>query len=141
MNALRVLVLDDDAFMLEVLRDMLDGCEVRTESDARSALQALAGQAPDLLICDLSMPDMDGIEFMQAAALAGFSGALLLLSGMDSGVRMAAEHLARAHGLNVIATAKKPLALAQLDTILGALRAGKTGYDGNSYNLTPFFRK
>ena len=64
---LRVLLLDDDNFALEIIADMLSDLgsfDVRCESDARRALQALAIEPPHLLICDLSMPDMDGIEFM-----------------------------------------------------------------------------
>ncbi|MFP5394142.1 MAG: response regulator [Gammaproteobacteria bacterium] len=124
----RILILDDDRFMLAVLRDMvteLCDASVRTEADARRALRALRDPAPDLLICDLSMPDMDGIEFMQAAAQAGYRGAIVLLSGMDSGVRMAAEHLARAQGLNVVDTFEKPLGAQQFLEVLAQLQARK----------------
>ncbi|QYF95763.1 response regulator [Massilia sp. PAMC28688] len=131
----RVLLLDDDPFMLELLADMLDELgqfEVRRESHAHGALAALGANAPELLICDLSMPDMDGIEFMTAAANARFSGRILLLSGMDAGVRRSAERLARAHGLNVIGSFEKPLARADLQAAL----KGLGGASGNLYNLT-----
>ena len=75
---------------------------------ARCAL--LPANAPDLLICDLSLPDMDGIEFMQAAARSGFRGAVMLLSGLDRGRAHAAERLASAHGLRVLGSYGKPLA-------------------------------
>ena len=133
--AARVLLLDDDPFMLELLADMLEElghCEVRCESHARGALQALASAPPALLICDLSMPDMDGIEFMTAAAEANFTGRILLLSGMDAGVRRSAERLARAHGLNVVGAFQKPLARADLEAAL----AGLAGAPGNLYNAT-----
>src|SRR5688500_11085059 len=120
---LRVLIVDDDPFMLELLPAMLaplGSFEIRAERDARIALRAL-DPPPHLLICDLSMPEMDGIEFMHAAALAGFTGNVLLLSGMDSGVRMAAEHLARAHGLKVIGTYRKPLSREQLASVIAPL--------------------
>ena len=134
-GATRVLLLDDDPFMLELLADMLDELgqyEVRRESHARGALQALASTPPALLICDLSMPDMDGIEFMTAAADAKFRGSILLLSGMDAGVRRSAERLARAHGLDVIGSFQKPLAREDLQ---GALE-GLAGAPGNLYNVT-----
>ncbi|QNA90524.1 response regulator [Massilia sp. Dwa41.01b] len=115
----RVLVLDDDRFMLEMLKDMLEQLGVRevyTEATTRHALATLAEQNPDLLICDLALPDMDGIEFLQAAAARGFGGAVILLSGMDSGVRDAASELARVLGLRVAGTFRKPIALDQLRT-------------------------
>lgn len=106
----RVLLLDDDRFMLDVLREMLDVLDgdagggrfdVHAEFDARRALAALPQHAPDLLICDLAMPEMDGIEFLQAAAGQGFGGRVILLSALEDGVREAATGLARALGLRV----------------------------------------
>ncbi|MET0982316.1 MAG: response regulator [Telluria sp.] len=113
----RVLVLDDDRFMLEMLKDMLEQIGVRhiyTEASTRHALSTLAEASPDMLICDLALPDMDGIEFMQAAAERGFRGGVILLSGMDSGVRDAAGELARVLGLRVAGIFRKPIGLDQL---------------------------
>lgn len=141
---LHVLLLDDDAFTLELLGDMLAeiaDLEVRAETDARRALRSLGERAPDLLICDLSMPDMDGIEFMQAAALAGYRGQVVLLSGMDTGVRMAAETLARAHGLNVVGAFRKPIGPHQLAAALAPLLALARGEHEILYNPTPLFGK
>jgi CheY-like chemotaxis protein len=124
---LRVLLLDDDSFLLELLHDMLDdmgGFSVYAESDARRALATVAAETPDLLVCDLSLPDMDGIEFLQAAARAGFAGAVVLLSGMDSGVRKAAERLARAQGLRVLGAFAKPITREQLVGIIAPLAGG-----------------
>jgi CheY-like chemotaxis protein len=113
----RVLVLDDDRFMLEMLKDMLEQLGVRdiyTEANTRHALSTLAEASPDMLICDLALPDMDGIEFLQVAAERGFVGGVILLSGMDSGVRDAAGELARVLGLRVAGIFRKPIALDQL---------------------------
>ena len=133
---LRVLLLDDDTFMLTVLADMLaefDAVEVRCESDARRALHSLASDAPGLLICDLSMPDMDGIEFLNAAAEAGFRGGVILLSGMDAGVRRSAERLARSQGLQVLGAYQKPIGANELRAALAALIGSG---DANVYNVT-----
>ena len=114
---LRVLLLDDDAFMLDVLADMLSDLgqfEVVSAAHAAPALAALARHRPHLLICDLSMQDMDGIEFLRLAAEAGFGGGVVLLSGLHSAVRMAAGRLAEAHGLRILGAFKKPLEQADL---------------------------
>lgn len=119
----RVLLLDDDRFMLEVLRDMLETLDkdndggpfdVHAELDARRALAMLPRHAPELLICDLAMPEMDGIEFLQAAAGQGFGGRVILVSALEDGVRDAATELARAMGLQVAGAFRKPLAIEQL---------------------------
>ena len=135
----RVLLLDDDNFTLEIMADMLAALgdyDVRCETDARRALAALAGDGRELLICDLSMPDMDGIEFLHAAAEAGFQGSVMLLSGMDAGVRRSAERLARANGLKVLGAWQKPISDADLRSAMAALASDAGGGDENLYNHT-----
>jgi CheY-like chemotaxis protein len=113
----RVLVLDDDRFVLGVLEEMLGEVgryHVATEVDARGALARLGEHRPDVVICDLVLPEMDGIEFLQAAAGHGFRGKVVLLSGHDDGLREAASDLARALGLQVAGTFRKPIGSEQL---------------------------
>ncbi len=136
---LRVLLLDDDTFMLDLLQDMLGELgpfEVSCATDARRALALLAAAPPHLLICDLSMPDMDGIEFLQAGAAAGFRGHVMLLTGMDNGVRKAAERLARAHGLAVLGAFQKPISPDELGAALAPLLAARGPGQPDSHNLT-----
>lgn len=130
-HPLRILLLDDDAFMLEMLADTIAGlgyAHVHAETDARSALEALPRFRPDLLVCDLSMPDMDGIEFLRTVAEQGFDGGVILLSGMDSGILRAAEMLAMAQGLTIVGACSKPLSRSALADLLevagGNLRSG-----------------
>jgi PAS domain S-box-containing protein len=67
LSHLKVLVVDDDADTLEVLRIILTECgaEVETASSAKEALEALKAQQPDLVISDVGMPHQDGYELMQ----------------------------------------------------------------------------
>jgi len=60
----RILVVDDDRRVLEVIRRVLQrlGHEVATAGSGQEALQ---GPAPDLLVTDISMPGMDGVELAQ----------------------------------------------------------------------------
>lgn len=60
----RVLVVDDDPHLREVLRYALtrDGHEVREAKDGSEALRLCAAEAPDLLVLDIVMPVMDGLE-------------------------------------------------------------------------------
>ena len=141
---LRVLLLDDDSFMLDLLEDMLGEigpCAVQRALTAQSALVLLGASDPELLICDLSMPDMDGIEFLQAAGAAGFRGQVMLLSGMEDGVRNAAERLARAHGLMLLGAFQKPISAAQLRAALAPLPGMAHTAHADSHNLTTRFGK
>jgi CheY-like chemotaxis protein len=127
---LRILLVDDDPFMLSMLTDMLEDLgqlNVRSESDARQALLTLPQYRPDLLVCDLSMPDMDGIEFLHKAADSRFGGAVALLSGMDAGIRQAADTLARANGLALLGTLAKPATPAALAELLAQAATRRAG--------------
>ncbi len=129
LTPLRILLLDDDPFMLSLLADMLEDLgqlNVRSESDARAALKTLPQFRPDLLICDLSMPEMDGIEFLRLAADSHFGGCVILLSGMDSGILKAAETLASAQGLSIIGACKKPVPPSVLADLLVQAAAQRT---------------
>jgi DNA-binding response OmpR family regulator len=60
----RVLVVEDDTEIADVLRRSLrqEGYEVRTSGDGIEALDAAAGFVPDLVILDLGLPRLDGVE-------------------------------------------------------------------------------
>ena len=63
----RILVVDDEPHLVRTLAINLraSGFEVESAHDGRSALQAVHDQAPDLLVLDLGLPDLDGIEVIR----------------------------------------------------------------------------
>ncbi|GLW34303.1 DNA-binding response regulator [Actinoplanes regularis] len=58
------MVVDDDPTVSDVVRRYLeqDGCEVRLAADGADGLAAIAAQRPDLVVLDLMMPGIDGLE-------------------------------------------------------------------------------
>jgi type IV pilus assembly protein PilB len=64
---LRVLVVDDDPALLEVLREILEGerYAVSTASNGVDALASVYLERPDLILTDLKMPGMDGLELLK----------------------------------------------------------------------------
>lgn len=62
----RVLVIDDDEGIRQLMRFILEaeGYSVADAEGAPEGLQALEGDAPDLVLLDLSMPGMDGWKFL-----------------------------------------------------------------------------
>ena len=64
----RILVVEDDESMRELLRLHLSsaGYAVEVAEDAITAGYALLKAPPDLLVCDVSMPHMDGLELVAA---------------------------------------------------------------------------
>ncbi|GAB1639909.1 response regulator transcription factor [Krasilnikovia sp. MM14-A1259] len=60
----RVLVVDDDPTVSDVVRRYLEqaGCEVRLAADGADGLAAIAAEQPDLVVLDVMMPGIDGLE-------------------------------------------------------------------------------
>jgi DNA-binding response OmpR family regulator len=67
MKRASVLVIDDDADIRGLLRELLGraGYEVIDSSNGREGLRALYGSAPDLVLLDVSMPEMDGWQTLE----------------------------------------------------------------------------
>jgi two-component system, OmpR family, response regulator MprA len=94
--AARVLVVEDDADIADVLRRSLrnEGYEVRTTADGIEALDVAAGFIPDLVVLDLGLPGLDGIEVCRRLRADGDVPILMLtartetedrVTGLDSG--------------------------------------------------------
>ena len=86
MSKVRVLVVDDEPQILRALRINLSvrGYEVSTASTGAGALKAAAENPPDVVVLDLGLPDMDGIEVL--AGLRGWLSApvIVLSARIDS---------------------------------------------------------
>jgi DNA-binding response OmpR family regulator len=66
---IRILVVDDEPSIRELLAEYLRGrgLEVETVGDAETALERLADAPPDVVITDLKLPGLDGVEVVRAA--------------------------------------------------------------------------
>lgn len=108
------LVVDDDSFSREFFSEILMALgvgDIRTASGGRIALRTLASlpRPPDVLICDVFMPDMDGIEFLSELAKNGYQGGIILVSGLDITVMAIAQEVAIANGLKLLGAYTKPV--------------------------------
>ncbi len=122
-SELKVLVIDDDVFMRRFLRDLLgtfDIDQVQIAQDGRMALQLLSGGREDfdLVLCDLAMPGMDGVELIRHLAELRFGGSIILMSAAGSRVLNSVEGLAIQHGLTIAGSLVKPFEASALKEIL-----------------------
>jgi two-component system, chemotaxis family, chemotaxis protein CheY len=79
----RILVVDDSAAIRELLRFVLEGegYEVIEAADGAEGLQRYQADPTDLVITDLKMPGMDGLELLKALQRVVPTPALMAISG------------------------------------------------------------
>jgi len=82
----RVLVVDDDERIAAAVRRALayEGYEVTTAQDGLAALEAARESMPDLIVLDVMMPGLDGIEVVRRIRAAGDDVAVLMLTAKTS---------------------------------------------------------
>ncbi len=116
------LVIDDDPVSRLALAEALRSCGlplVLEAGNGREGLKQLLSCADiDLVFCDVFMPDMDGIEFINVLASQPAPPDLVLISGMDHHLLEMARDMAVAHGLSVRAALAKPVLLPTLQSLL-----------------------
>lgn len=118
-----VLVVDDDPLLCAIAESHFKkrgAKSVQTASDGVQALGILdkAQKLPSFLLCDLKMPNMDGIEFLRHLEKRKFDGAISIISGEHQSVISIAESLAETHHLNIVGALKKPLKTDELDRLI-----------------------
>lgn len=82
----RVLVVDDDKAVRESLRRSLEfnGYDVALAGDGAEALAAIAATGPDVVVMDVMMPRLDGLEATRALRAAGHDLPILVLTARDA---------------------------------------------------------
>ncbi len=125
---LRVMVVEDHGFQRRMALRFLGelGIEhVWEAGDGASALATLrdlrqrrAAEAPDVVLVDLDMPGMDGVELIEHLAREHLSSAVVLVSALDPALLTTVQAMTRAYGLHVIGCVEKPLTVAKLESVL-----------------------
>jgi CheY-like chemotaxis protein len=125
----RILLLDDDGFVLRLLTRMLaqlGHTNVIAFEDGLKALQELrAEQVPiDLIVLDLNMPGMDGIEFIRQLADYRYAGSVALASGENSRILESVNRLLQLNNISTLGHLRKPVQAQDLKTLLERLAPG-----------------
>ncbi|WP_194842538.1 EAL domain-containing protein [Endozoicomonas sp. OPT23] len=118
-----ILVVEDNDFQRSVALQVLQSLGIKDIHQAADGLQALKvleqfGKV-DVVICDLDMPGMDGIQFLGELAKNKLAGAVIVASAMEASLIRTVEDLVQEHGLKLLGTLAKPLAKKKLQDLLG----------------------
>ncbi len=120
---LSVLLVDDDPRTLRLLTYLLEAIgitEMHTAADGHEALSYLDNvpERPDLILTDLNMPGLDGVEFLRHLSMRGIASRIVLISGENPRILDTAKTLALVHDLSVIGTLQKPITQKALTEML-----------------------
>jgi len=151
----RILVVEDEPQLLRGLRLNLEarGYEVDTSATARGALEAATASRPDVVVLDLGLPDMDGLEVIHALRSWGSMAIVVLsareqepqkIAALDAG---ADDYITKPFGMGEllarIRAAERRAAPADEEPIVDAgtlridLSAKRISRDGADIHLTP----
>lgn len=122
-----ILLVDDDPFMLGMNARMLRGmgyAMIGAAGSAEAALKMLGEdtQAVDVIVCDLNMPKMDGIEFLQILGARRFRASVILLSGEGLRLMHTVQKLLGSGGLLILGALEKPAGRQSLRDLLDCWR-------------------
>ena len=83
--AARVLVVDDDPATVELLQEFLvaKGYEVLTASDGAEALQKVKEERPHLILLDIQMPKMEGLEVLRQVKAIDPTVSVIMVTGVN----------------------------------------------------------
>jgi len=82
MSSKRILIIDDEENMLHMLKTILskEGYEIVTAGDGREGLEKIETNLFDTILCDLRMPEMDGLSFLKTVKVKNIDSTIIMMS-------------------------------------------------------------
>lgn len=120
---MNVLLIEDDVFQATIISTMLEskeGIHVAVALSGEDALQMVSQSSfnADLVVCDLSMPGMDGIEMLFYLSQTLPNASYAILSAANEDVLESASNTAFAYGIKNLSVYSKPLSNEQAEQML-----------------------
>ena len=123
-SELNILVIEDDSFQRQMVVNMLRSVGVTEIADAENGRQALEllhatdARKVDIAICDMDMPEMDGMEFLRHLGQEKAATSIVILSTLDSALLASVAKMSLAYGIHLLGVIEKPIAVAQLELLI-----------------------
>ena len=120
---LNVLIVEDDEFQRGIIANILASLGIASVSQAENGRRALeiihgASRPIDVALCDLNMPEMDGMEFLRHLGEERQNISVILTSALDSNLLASVGRMTRLYGINLLGVMGKPVLLASLEALL-----------------------
>ena len=141
LKSLNTLIVDNSHAVLNFASAVLKqdyGIEnIQKTSSSISALELLRAEPPvDLLLLDLSMPEIDGLQFLSELSAINFQGFVVVLSGVAPQIIDAVEQAAKRYKLNYLGTLLKPISAHQFSTLLESVVAEQLTLEQESRSVS-----
>ena len=128
-TALSFLVVEEHDFQREAIVETvrrLNPKDVFTAGDGQSALKILAGSHVDVVVSDIVMAAMDGIDFIRLLGERAGRSSVIIASALPQALVPRAEELVKSTGVNLLGMVRKPITQELLERLLardaGAVR-------------------
>jgi len=116
-------IIDDEPGIAQVALDVAIDCGYDAQIVTSSTALDCAADACDVIVLDLLMPGMDGVEVLRGLAAAGSRAQIILMSGMDRRMLESARKVAAMQNLSVVGVLNKPFRPAELRDMLTVIIA------------------
>jgi EAL domain-containing protein (putative c-di-GMP-specific phosphodiesterase class I)/CheY-like chemotaxis protein len=122
-SELNFLVAEDHDFQRRTLVRMLAGLGAKNVADAPDGKAALdifrdLTRRIDVIISDLEMPGMDGLEFIRHVGAAGMPVSVILSSALDPALVSSVETMTKAYGITLLGAIEKPVTPQKLEALI-----------------------
>ena len=121
---MKILLIEDhpfqrDAMMMQLeLINLPKPAQIKTAASGVEALHIMTSFAPDVLICDLKMPEMDGVTFLSHISELAFKGSIIITSASNQIVLDTVQKMCMSYHLKVIGAISKPVKINILRELL-----------------------
>ena len=116
----KLIIVDDEPemakFIAEIASDI--GFETRSVFNGESFLGKYESERHDVIVLDLCMPGIDGVESIQELAKLECDAEILIISGYGDALLECTRTIAKGRGLNLLGTLAKPFSLKDLEDFL-----------------------
>lgn len=111
----KLLIVDDESDIREFAKNFFKkrGMEVLTASGGRQALELIKNERPDLVLLDVRMEEMTGVEALRELRKYDTTTKIVMVTGVEE-----EETIKEVHSLGVVGYIHKPLILEELEKIV-----------------------
>ncbi len=123
-DQLNLLVVEDDDFQRQTLLNMLRSLGAASIAGAGNGRQALeivrstTSKPINVALCDLNMPEMDGMEFLRHLSREHHNIAIIITSALDGKLLASVGRMTRMYGIQLLGAIEKPILLSHLKDLL-----------------------